>query len=369
LHKRTTHKKEKQLEQKTKTTQKQHKNNNKKTIPNQSILTYMTHGVVVVEVEHFLWNTYRVPATCTVEMLALAKKNQHTRDSHIIFDETPHVYYVHGINDYTSCTTFIHRHFNDFDAMGIATSMVRRDDFNTNERYTKYKVFQDADNCLDEMSLVARIVDSWRQNGETQSNLGTTFHRLVELFNNDAMTLAGVHPSTPPEFAYFLNYHRHVTARGWVAFRTEMMVWDSTLKLCGSVDMLYIDNADNTTGMLSAWREGVTPLPVHMVDWKRSREISKHGYGKVGKSGPCEGLPDCNFFHYTLQLNLYKYFVETHYNMRVVDMSILVCHPNNNDYQEFSIEPTPDLIQDMLQQHKQAMAFTTEPPVERDSER
>ena len=42
------------------------------------------------------------------KMLKLAKKNAHTRDKRLRFDEEPHLYYIDGINDNISVTTFIH---------------------------------------------------------------------------------------------------------------------------------------------------------------------------------------------------------------------------------------------------------------------
>jgi len=42
---------------------------------------------------------------------------------------------------------------------------------------------------------------------------------------------------------------------------------------------------------------------------------------------PLEHLPDCNYFHYCLQLNLYKYILESEYGMTVSAMYLGVVHP------------------------------------------
>ncbi len=54
-------------------------------------------------------------------------------------------------------------------------------------------------------------------------------------------------------------------------------------------------------------------------------------------SGPCRFMPDCNFSHYTLQQNLYKWLLETNYSqwtwrghsytsVRVASMKLAVFH-------------------------------------------
>ena len=50
----------------------------------------------------------------------LENKNKHPRDSHIIFDEGPHIYTIDGDSNYMSVTTWNHSHFEKFeDKMGV----------------------------------------------------------------------------------------------------------------------------------------------------------------------------------------------------------------------------------------------------------
>jgi len=48
-------------------------------------------------------------------MLKLSKENAHPRDKRLRFDEEPHLYYIDGVNDNISVTTFIHTMFPSFD--------------------------------------------------------------------------------------------------------------------------------------------------------------------------------------------------------------------------------------------------------------
>src|SRR6185436_10924004 len=84
-------------------------------------------------------------------------------------------------------------------------------------------------------------------------------------------------------------------------------------------------------------------LLVHLVDWKRSKKISRDSYvqedgSRLYGKGPCSYLQDANGWHYVLQLNLYKMLVEANYDMKVLSMSNLVFHPDNDSYIEYDIE-------------------------------
>jgi hypothetical protein len=53
-----------------------------------------------------------------------------------------------------------------------------------------------------------------------------------------------------------------------------------------------------------------------------------------------EHLPDTNYWHYALQLNLYKYILETKYDKKITDLYIIVLHPEAQNYQRIKL---PDL--------------------------
>ena len=55
---------------------------------------------------------------------------------------------------------------------------------------------------------------------------------------------------------------------------------------------------------------------------------------------PCiEHLPDCNFYHYSLQLNTYKALLEKNYGVKVKGMYLVCLHPNNENksYQRIEV--------------------------------
>ena len=69
----------------------------------------------------------------------LTKKYPHPRDDHISFDEGPHIYTIDGDSDYTSVTTWVHKHFPAFDSNKIIDGMMRSPKWPQNKYYGKTK--------------------------------------------------------------------------------------------------------------------------------------------------------------------------------------------------------------------------------------
>lgn len=273
-------------------------------------------------------NGYVIPASCSLEQLELAKKNAHELDAHIFFDEEPHIYYIRGKCDYISCTTIIHDFFEHFDGDEIAKKMASKThEFKEGGKYFKKygHIF-----CEDKEELIQNLKDAWEINRVECASLGTTMHRNIELFYNNVSV-----KDESIEFQHFLKFHEIQKLDNLVPHRTEWVIYDEEYKVCGSIDMIY---KDNETGDL------------HMVDWKRSKEIRKFGFKKGIE--PLKHIPDCNYYHYSLQLNLYKYILEKNYSVKIASMRILVCHPKNDSFMEFKVGDYSKEIQDMLNKRK-----------------
>ena len=68
---------------------------------------------------------------------------------------------------------------------------------------------------------------------------------------------------------------------------------------------------------------------LHLFDWKRSKGLA----GKFNNSfrrmrEPLSHIDDCQGQHYRLQLNIYKWILETYYDQRVKSMAIVCTHPD-----------------------------------------
>ena len=91
-----------------------------------------------------------------------------------------------------------------------------------------------------------------------------------------------------------------------------------------------------------------------IYDWKRSKEIKKTNNFGTG-FGPVAHLPDANYWHYTLQLNVYRWFLETYYGLKISDMYIVVMHPDNTTYKRFRLNRLEEEVQGMLQARRAAV--------------
>jgi hypothetical protein len=145
--------------------------------------------------------------------------------------------------------------------------------------------------------------------------------KTYNTFNqNDVMT----------EWHMFLNFIKKYP--NFKPYRTEWVIYDETLKISGSVDMVY-KNDDGT---------------FDIYDWKRSKEIEKISkFGKYATTGCIDYIPDTNYWKYTLQLNLYKRILEDNYNISINKLKLVVLHPNNNNYMIIDVKTLTETINDL----------------------
>jgi len=245
--------------------------------------------------------------------MALNITNAHTRDSRITFDEEPHIYYVDGsCEGYISGTTIIHSMFTPFDKEKVSQLTHKKHFENKGSEY--YQMTQ------------TDIIQKWNTN--TAAVDGTKMHKDIELF-----LLGDDQGNESIEFTYFLDFMKdHTFLR---PYRTEWMIFDDIHKIAGSIDVVF----ERDDGKIV------------LGDWKRVKNIR---YGNNFQSGlhGLKHVQDCNFNHYTLQLNLYRYIIETFYNKEVVEMFLVVLHPNNKGYMKLQVPIVHDDICTMLDSRK-----------------
>lgn len=242
----------------------------------------------------------------------LSKKYQHERDNHITFDEGPHIYTIDGDSSFTSVTTWNHSHFKPFDSDLIIDRMMASKKWPNSKYYGQTK---------------EEIKNLWKANGVASSNAGTKMHYDIECFyNNNKVENDSI------EFSYFMKFHN--SNPNLKPYRTEWMVYDKELKLAGSIDMIY-ENEDGT---------------LDICDWKRCKEIKKFdNWGNSATTECIEHLPDCNFWHYTLQLNTYKYLLEKNYGKTIKNMYLVCLHPNKPSYVKYNVPYLPQEINDLME--------------------
>jgi len=246
-------------------------------------------------------------------MTVLEKINGHGRDANIVFDEGPHTYTLKGSPiEFTSVTTLVHQQFEQFDAEKVLDNIFRKSPLA--EKY-RGKTRE---------SLRAE----WKENGEKASAAGTQLHQNIEDYFNGRTII-----NDSVEWGYFLRFHTDNLSLK--PYRTEWVVYDEDIQLAGSIDMVT-ENADGT---------------LSIYDWKRSKGIIKSNpFNKFSTNPRIEHLPDANFWHYSLQLNIYRAILERKYGKTVSELYLVCLHPNHKSYQKLKCADLRDEVASILSQ-------------------
>ena len=265
----------------------------------------------------------------------LQKLNPHERDARIKFHPGPHVYTVDNhtspeTSEYVSVTTWVHSHFEAFDSDAVIDKMMASPYWPRAERYKKY-----IGKTKDEIKA------EWETNRDIAAQEGTRMHAAIEAYYNDGMDAVDTLYESSRELAYFKNFD--VTfRRSLKPYRTEWTVFHEELKLSGTIDMLF-ENVNPVTGKSSG--------TFSIYDWKRCKEIVQNdAFNKWALTPGMETIPDTNYWHYSLQLNLYKLILTEKYGIRVTGMYIICLHPNNPncDYLRIEINDMQPLLRKIL---------------------
>ena len=235
----------------------------------------------------------------------LCELNKHPRDSEIGFEAEGHIYTVQGDTGFTSVTTWLHRNFEEFDADAILTRMFSGSGPGPRSKY--HGMTREA------------VEKQWEDGREAASAAGTQLHDEIERFYNGLGE--GVKGARASEdyrlFEGFEADHGHL-----VPYRTEWMIWDTDLRLAGSIDMVF------GTGNEQGGRK-----EVDIYDWKRCKEIRRTSpWSKFGTTACTEHLPDTNYWHYSLQLNIYAALLQKHYDVHVRELWLVCLHPRQDRY-------------------------------------
>lgn len=254
----------------------------------------------------------RIPPT------KLATENSHPRDDFISFDEGPHIYTVHGDSTFTSVTTFIHSQFSHFDPDAVIDKMMPK--ILNEPTYKYYGMTRE------------QIKELWNKNGKEASGSGTNMHNDIENFYNSIEV-----ENDSVEFSYFKQFYNDYSHLK--PYRTEWMVYYEELKLSGSIDMVF-ENPDGT---------------IQIYDWKRSKGIEHEAFGnKCAKTKCINHLPDSNFWHYSLQLNIYRAILEEKYGKKVTGLYLICLHPNNENksYKRIEVHDLRKEVNDLFDERR-----------------
>jgi hypothetical protein len=219
-----------------------------------------------------------------LEKFRYNKRNRHYRDSCISFDEVKHTYTVDG-KTLQSVTNIVENCFPKFDAQLHAKTTAAKMGMTEEE-----------------------VIAMWEQKGKESRELGTAMHQKIESYYQ------GKQPYEDDAFRLFKVFADKVKLE---PYRTEWAVYDTDYNIAGTID--FVDCQD---GIFTIY------------DWKRSDKIIANGMpvkvSKYQEKGlyPLEHLENCAYYHYALQLSLYKFILEKNYDIKVSDLRLGIFHPS-----------------------------------------
>jgi hypothetical protein len=318
----------------------------------------------------------------------LSKINKHPKDDYIVFEEEKHLYIIDGEKDgWVSVTTLMHQYQEPFDKDGVLTKLMSTDKFKSGEHALSGKTKEE---ILEVWQLENYRGTALHARMETYMNLtmairGDTepkdkvVRKSVKFSNGDfdvakqeetgecfsmdkdasKMYLIGYEwkdgsvrrnkeeeaelgvKEPVLEYVESINETKQVL-QFWTTnyylepYRSEWMIWDKKHKIAGTIDAVFKDTRDG-----GYW----------IYDWKRvssgleaDLEATRYGY-KVEETewlepvkrwtkkmrGVASELYDTKYWHYCLQLNLYRSILEREYGLKIKGMVLVQFHPNLGD--------------------------------------
>lgn len=229
-------------------------------------------------------------------------RNTHERDHRITFDPEKHIYHIDDRECFASSTGLVSMFFPKFDAAKVVDQYYDKWQRTNHPKYGGLSKEE--------------ILTSWVDEGEESSVLGTRLHEAIESFYK------GEEPyieDIEEDYALFTQFQKKYPQL--IPYRIEWRVGtDPDIGVAGSIDMCFT-------------MAGLPDDTVIIVDWKRTRK-KVESVGFRGRTGlyPLNHLPDTNFYHYSIQLNIYKYILETYYNLKVRSMAFVVLNRVHSNY-------------------------------------
>ncbi len=247
-----------------------------------------------------------------------------SRDKNIQFYPQEHVYLYKGTIEFTPVSKVISYFFSPFDSF----------------YWSKIKANQDK-------VPQGQKLEEWDEKGAEAREVGTFMHQQIanyyarkEYRKNYQFKYTGKYIckskniSLANEYAQFVDFLKHHTSD---PCRTEWTIYDENLKIAGTIDMLY---PNGTT--------------YDIYDWKRSQKVVnsfgnpiQNTFGNMGIKG-LEDIQDTSYWHYCIQLNLYKHILETQYGLQIGKMYLVVFMEGAPNYFKLEVPNMDGTIKTIL---------------------
>lgn len=196
--------------------------------------------------------------------------------------------------EFTSCTTFAKYFFQSFDKIGIANSLTA-----THPNYADI--------------TPQKLVEEW----DAIAIEGSFIHAEIENFLKENAEPIRLKSKTAIEWL-----KKNILESDKYDVFSEVIIYSKELKLAGTVDLLLYDKKEDTYKIL---------------DWKTNKKLDTQSFqNRMGNHKATSNLMDCNYFHYSIQLSLYRFILKKFYGLTVT--GTVISHLTESDVQLYKTE-------------------------------
>ena len=171
------------------------------------------------------------------------------------------------------------------------------------------------------------LIRSRERVGHEAKRLSDSMHKAIaEFYNNDPR----FEENTAVEITkHFLNFHDEVIFKQRLRpYRSYWHVFDADSRLATTVDMAFYSKDKSK---------------LQLFDFRRVKELKSTASNTMFT--PIDHLPDNNYTHFSLQLNLHRYILEKAYNKSIEKMFIVLLHP---ELKSFRIYEPPNMHKEVM---------------------
>lgn len=201
-------------------------------------------------------------------------------------------------------------------------------------------------------TTVAHIKAEWEMNNLYSTTIGSMLHKYIENFyNNKKIKFEGsfrnlgyeekqkIGQNLPKLIDYFQNFYKD--NQHLLCLKSEVVLGDiDDTKVCGMSDMLCHNTEKDR---------------LEIVDFKTNKKIEHSKYGNL--LHPFEDMSEGEINEYTIQLNVYKYFVEKYTNLKIDTLKIVWFNVVNDNYKIFELDSIQPKIIEMFERFKSTSLF------------
>lgn len=126
----------------------------------------------------------------------------------------------------------------------------------------------------------------------------------------------------------------------------EQLLYDAQFGLAGTTDLIAQNTQDGT---------------LVIIDWKTNKSIYQKAFGDKKGTGACSDIPDCNYWHYYIQLSTYAYLLSL--KGHVVNKCVLV-HLKEDKYETYEVIPSYSQVEKMLKEKNGHQLLASKQPQE-----